>query len=74
MSCPSCKSARIMEFPSEMMLKFAGLRNVDRPGVLLFPKSLVCLDCGFLRCTVPPRELNSLQEHHNFLNQSIAWG
>jgi hypothetical protein len=34
------------EFASEMIFHFAGLRNVDKPGVLLFSKFSVCLDCG----------------------------
>jgi hypothetical protein len=60
MSCPSCRSSNQAEFTSEMMIHFAGLRNIDKPGVLLFPKLSVCLDCGFLQSTVPAAELASL--------------
>jgi hypothetical protein len=36
--------------------------RVNHPGVLLFPKVLVCLDCGFLVHAVPTRELALLPE------------
>jgi hypothetical protein len=46
MSCPLCVSDHVAEFPVEMIIHFTGLKNIDRQGVLLFPKLLVCLDCG----------------------------
>jgi hypothetical protein len=60
MSCLSCGSKKQAEFPAEMLIHFRGLRNVDKPGVWVFPKLLVCLDCGFLQSTVPAPELASL--------------
>jgi hypothetical protein len=68
MSCPSCASGRVAEFSSEMMINFMGLKHLDKPGVLVFPKALVCLDCGFLRCAVPARELDYLREDRQPLN------
>jgi hypothetical protein len=35
-----------------MMIHFSGLRNIDNPGILAFPKILVCLDCGFSQFTI----------------------
>jgi len=60
MSCLSCGSSNQAEFPTEMLIHFGGLKNLDKPGVLVFPKLLVCLDCGFLQSTVPAAELASL--------------
>jgi hypothetical protein len=40
-----------------MILHFRGLKNVDKPGVWVFAKFLVCLDCGFSHFTVPESEL-----------------
>jgi hypothetical protein len=57
MSCLSCASGREKEFPAEMSIHFSGLENLDKPQVLLFPRLLVCLDCGFSRFTVPGAEL-----------------
>jgi hypothetical protein len=62
MSCPLCASGNQAEFRTEMIIHFTGLENVNKPGVLLFPKVLVCLDCGFLGHTVPARELALLSE------------
>ena len=57
MSCPSCGSENNAEFAAEMIIHFRGLENVDEPGVWVFPKLLVCLDCGFSQLTVPKSEL-----------------
>jgi hypothetical protein len=57
MSCPACGSGHEAEFPAEMMMHFTGLKHVDKPGVWLFPKLLICLDCGASRFRVPEKEL-----------------
>ena len=46
MSCPSCAQDNRTEFQSEMMPHFSGVKSQEVPGILLFPKLLVCLDCG----------------------------
>ena len=60
MSCPLCASGSQSEFPVEMMIHLTGLKNVNNPGVLLFPKILVCMDCGFFQYKVPASHLASL--------------
>ena len=60
MSCLSCGSKKQAQLSAEMLIHFKGLENLDKPGVWVFPKLLVCLDCGFSQSTVPPRELASL--------------
>jgi hypothetical protein len=57
MSCPSCASGNQSQFPAEIIIHFTGLKNVNNPGVWLFPKFLVCLDCGFAHFNVPATEL-----------------
>jgi hypothetical protein len=47
MNCPHCASDTQAELTAEVNIHFTGLRNIDRPGLLVFPKLLVCLDCGF---------------------------
>ena len=60
MSCLSCRSSNQAEFPTEMLIHIGGIKNIDKPGVWVFPRLLVCLDCGFLQSTVPAPELASL--------------
>jgi hypothetical protein len=60
MSCLSCRSNNQAEFPTEMNIHFGGIKNIAKPGVWVFPKLLVCLDCGFSQLTVPAPELASL--------------
>jgi hypothetical protein len=43
-----------------MIIHFNGLKNVDKPGVFVFPKPLICLDCGFLGFTLSTTELGLL--------------
>ena len=60
MSCPLCGSGNQAELTAEMFVHFPGLKNLDKPAVWLFPKLLVCLDCGCSHFTVPERELASI--------------
>jgi len=62
MSCPSCNSANRAKFVAEINVHFSGLKNIANPGVLLLPKILICLDCGFSRFTVPETELARLAD------------
>ena len=53
MICPSCQSHNQAEFTAEMIVRSPGPENLDKPGVWLFPKLSVCLDCGVSRFTIP---------------------
>jgi hypothetical protein len=35
-----------MEFPAEINIHYPGFKNLSTPTVLVFPKLLVCFDCG----------------------------
>jgi hypothetical protein len=60
MTCLRCASTNQAKFSAEMIIHLSGLKNVDKPGVWVFPKLLVCLDCGFSRFAVPETELRLL--------------
>ena len=60
MSCPSCTSGTQVEFPAEILIHVPGLKNVDRPGVFVFPTILVCAHCGFAQFTIELPQLASL--------------
>ena len=59
--CQSCASTRQMEFLGEICLHFlGGLESLDKPLVWVFPKVLVCLDCGLAQLRIPEAELRTL--------------
>jgi hypothetical protein len=60
--CRSCESSNQTQFGSEIIIHFSGLKNLDKPSVMVFPKILVCLDCGVTEFTVPKAELDQLGE------------
>jgi hypothetical protein len=62
MPCSLCMSSNQAEFSAEINIHFSGLKNLDRPSVLVFPKLLVCLNCGFTGFTIADAELPLLGE------------
>ena len=62
MQCKSCGSQNQTEFNAEINVHFSGLKNLDKPAVLVFPKFLLCLDCGFAEFTLREDELLLLDE------------
>ena len=60
MPCPSCQSSNKMEFLAEINIHFPGTENLSKPTVWVFPKILVCLDCGASTFTTPKVELARL--------------
>jgi hypothetical protein len=62
MACKSCSSENHRKFSSEIIVHFAGLRNLDTPPVFVFPRLLVCLDCGFTEFVIPEAEVRQLGE------------
>ena len=60
MICLSCRSTKHAEFTAEMLVHLPGLKTIDKPGVSLFPKFTVCLDCGSSHFTVSETELASV--------------
>ena len=60
MICKSCGSAKQSKFSGEIGIHFAGLKNIDKPVVWVFPEVVVCLDCGAAEFAVPEVELRQL--------------
>jgi hypothetical protein len=63
MSCRSCQSQNHRDLNGEVAIRFSGLKGLDKPIVLVFPKLLVCLDCGFTEFALPETELRQLAEN-----------
>jgi hypothetical protein len=60
--CASCASGNMAEFTAEINIHFRGPKALDKPSVMVFPKLLVCLDCGFSQFDLPESELSLLRE------------
>jgi hypothetical protein len=60
MSCQLCGSGNEAELAAEMIIHFSGLKNLDKAGVWVFPRLLVCLNCGCSHFTVPESELATI--------------
>jgi hypothetical protein len=62
MSCKSCQSQNQSNLNGEIAIHFPGLKGLDKPIVWVFPKLLVCLDCGFTEFAIPETELRLIAE------------
>lgn len=72
MACNFCGSEKEAEFNTEMNVHRRGLNNIDSPGVLLFPKILVCLNCGSSRFAITESQLSLLTTGTQTTEVSIA--
>jgi len=61
-TCRSCASENQTEFGAEINIHFSERKNLDKPAVLVFPKLLVCLDCGFTEFTLEETDLRLLSK------------
>jgi len=62
MWCKSCQSQNRRNLNGEIAIHFPGLKGLYKPIVWVFPKLLVCLDCGFTEFAIPETELQRLVE------------
>jgi hypothetical protein len=62
MPCKACGSENRPEFGAEANVHIAGASDLKNGAVLIFPKLVVCLDCGFVEFTLAENELRRLQE------------
>ena len=62
MACRSCASEKQGQFIAEINIHFSGMKNLDKPSVWVFPKLVVCMECGFTEFFVPESELRLLSE------------
>jgi hypothetical protein len=60
-ACSFCTSSNQTEFPAEVGLHLPDLRDADKRSVFVFPKVLICLDCGCSSFMTPVPELEQLR-------------
>lgn len=57
MPCKKCGSEHQVEYGSEINVHTPARNDLDKQALLLFPKLLVCLKCGFTEFTLSESEL-----------------
>ena len=61
--CKSCLQEDQKAFNGEIAIHFPGLEGLHKPIVWVFPKVVVCLNCGAAEFVVSEAELQSLRNH-----------
>lgn len=62
MACKTCQSANQKVFPAEVNIHFPGMSGLDIPTVWVFPRLLVCMDCGIAEFHVDKSDLQALSD------------
>jgi len=60
-NCVACGSLNLRTFDAEANIHFSGLKGIDVPSVFVFPRFLICLDCGQIESTLSEKELQLLK-------------
>lgn len=60
MPCKKCGSEDQTEFGAEINVHFPGGEGREKAAVLLFPRLLVCLECGFTEFVISETDLPRL--------------
>jgi hypothetical protein len=60
--CKSCQSEHQSNFNGEIGIHFPGLDGLEKPIVWVFPKLVVCLNCGLAEFAIPETELCVLRD------------
>jgi hypothetical protein len=60
MACRSCGLENQTQFAGEISIHILGLENVNTPTVWVFPRLLVCMNCGLAEFTIAENELRLL--------------
>ena len=60
MICPSCGSANLEKFESEVTIHSLRIKDIDKRPVLIFGELSVCLSCGKADLVVPQPQLAHL--------------
>lgn len=61
MKCKECHSNRQSVLNGEVAIHFSGREGLDKSLVFVFPKLVICFDCGFTEFTTPKKELQVLE-------------
>jgi len=62
MPCKKCGSEHQAEYGSEINVHSPASNDLEKEALLIFPKLLVCLKCGFTEFTLSESELPLLSD------------
>jgi len=63
MACTVCLSRNQIEMNTEINIHYGGPADYGDPGIFLYPKVMVCLDCGVSQFTVGEDALAQIAAH-----------
>jgi hypothetical protein len=65
MACKACASDRLKSFNGEIAIHLPRLEGSNDPIVWVFPRVLVCLNCGVAEFAIPDAELSVLADERS---------
>ncbi len=63
MACTVCLSRNQVEMNTEINIHYSGPADYGDPGIFLYPKVMVCLDCGVSQFIVGEDDLAQIAAH-----------
>lgn len=70
--CSSCASSNVVTLIAETCFHFQGLSGLKADPILVYPESVVCLDCGFTESNLSEKELEQVRKGAGRANAASA--
>jgi hypothetical protein len=61
-SCKACNSSKLIELTAEICLHFPGPSGLKTDPIFLFPKIVVCSDCGLMQANLSAGDLEQIRQ------------
>lgn len=71
LTCGSCRSANTIELAAETCLHFPGLSGLNVEPIIVFPKTVICLECGAMQSNLAQSEIEQVREATARLNVAV---
>jgi hypothetical protein len=60
--CNACKSANLIEAIGETCVHLPGLNGLKADPLIVYPKMLICFDCGSIQSSLSDGELEKVKQ------------